>query len=74
MEMDKKQAVKSVLTAVKAYADAIRGLKEVPSGELYAQTMSVGVTLETHNKIIELLKRSGLISIDNSYLIKWIAV
>lgn len=69
--LEKKQAAKMVITAVKAYADAIKELKEIPSGELYAQLMPLGMKLETHEKILSLLVNAKLISINN-HLIKWI--
>jgi hypothetical protein len=61
--------IEGTIQIVKAVADAIRELKEVPSGHLYAQLMG-HMSLETYNQIIGLLKRADLI-IEKNYLISW---
>ena len=55
-----KQQVAAALEAVRAVADAIRELKRVPSGHLYAQLMPL-MDLATYDKIIGTLKGAGLV-------------
>ena len=55
-----KQQVASALEAVRAVADAIRELKRVPSGKLYAIVMP-HLSLESYEKIIGTLKGAGLV-------------
>lgn len=65
-----KQQVTAALDAVRAVADAIRELKRVPSGVLYAQLMPV-LSLESYEKIIGTLKGAGLVREENFELI-WV--
>lgn len=51
-------------------ADAIRDLKRVPSGHLYAQVMG-HMDIHTYNKAIDLLKRTKMVEEKNHELI-WI--
>ena len=55
-----KQQVTAALEAVRAVADAIRELKRVPSGKLYAIVMP-HLSLESYEKIIGTLKGAGLV-------------
>lgn len=55
---------------VKAVAEAIRDLKEVPSGHLYAQ-LSKYMSLDLYNTIISQLEKLGLIKVNN-HLITWV--
>lgn len=70
MAITRKQ-VEAAFAITAAYAEAIRALKEVPSGVLYAQLMPSGISLEGHQKIIDTLKRAGLVS-ESNHLLRWI--
>jgi hypothetical protein len=61
------QAVIQVIFAVR---DAIKELKEVPSGHLYASLMSK-MSLESYMQIIDLLKKSGKVT-ESGNLLKWV--
>ena len=61
--------VKSGIEIIKAIAEAIREAKSIPSGTLYVGLMGI-VTLESYNKILEILKNAGLIKVSN-FLITW---
>ena len=57
---------------IRAIADAIRELKTVPSGHLYARLCG-RMSLSEYQKIIGILQRSKVIAVDQSHLIRWIA-
>lgn len=61
--------IKSAIAGIQAIADAIRDLKEVPSGELYASVMQY-LTLSQYEHIINILLRSKVITRENN-LLKW---
>ena len=61
--------IKASLGVLKAIADAIKELKEVPSGELYARVMNT-LSLEEYNTVIGILKQAGVIT-ESNYLLKW---
>lgn len=65
--MDRQEAAAWVL--VGAIRDAIReaGEEGIPSGHLYAMIMDK-VSLESYNSVIDLLKRTGMISECNHLL------
>jgi transcriptional regulator CtsR len=63
-----KEKVRAYIEIVKATADAIRELKEVPNGELYARVMS-HVSFDQYCAIILTLKNSGVIRETNNILI-----
>lgn len=44
------------------------GVNGIPNGHLYAQTMADGVDLETHNKVISVLKHVGWVEESNFFL------
>jgi hypothetical protein len=67
---ENSKQIEASLLAVEAIADAIRKLKEIPSGTLYAIVMGK-MSLESYNGIISLLKRTKLISEKNN-LLTWI--
>ncbi len=56
---------------VAAVAEAIRELKSVPSGHLYARLMGK-LTLDEYESILDAIKKAGLISEDRSNLLTWI--
>lgn len=53
-----------MLAVCHAILEAIRDLKQVPSGELYA-VLSGKLSLDTYQSIIEVLENSGRIRVDN---------
>jgi hypothetical protein len=55
---------------IAAIAEAIRGLREVPSGHLYAQLMG-HMTLDQYGQVIAILKRAGLVE-EKSHLLRWV--
>ena len=59
-------AFKTVL----AVAEAIREAGSIPSGQLYAALLG-RIDLAGYTKIIDILKRQGLISEDN-HLLRWV--
>lgn len=56
---------------VQAIGLIIKEVGSIPSGHLYAQLMAVDMNLSQYNVVIDLLKRSGLIKVEN-HLITWI--
>ena len=62
--------VKAALAILRAVADAIRELGEVPSGHLYAHLMSK-LSLEQYEQVIGVLKQAGLIT-ESSHLLTWV--
>lgn len=72
--MNTKEQIKSCLTLFQAVADVIReaGPDGVPSGHLYALViMPLGGGLDTHEKIISLLKHCELVK-ESNHLLTWI--
>jgi len=65
-----KEQVKAAIEVVLAIANAIRELREVPSGQLYAQLMGY-LSLDQYQVIINNLKQAKLIKVE-SHLITWI--
>lgn len=59
------------LQTVQAIAEAIRELREVPSGTIYAHIMGK-VDFESFQKIIGILKRAKLIEETDAHLLRWI--
>ena len=68
--MQNHKQTQAAFGMVRAIAEAIRELKRVPSGELYARVMG-HVSLESYQQIIIILKNSGLVS-ENSFELIWI--
>lgn len=66
MTNQEKAAVEIVL----AVGSAIKELGSVPNGHLYARLMGQ-MSLETYNKIIALLVKTGAVKNDN-HLLTWI--
>ena len=62
--------VKAALGILRAVADAIRELGEVPSGHLYAHLMSK-LSLEQYEQVIAVLKQAGLIT-ESNHLLTWV--
>lgn len=68
--MSNQAQVNAAVQIVVAVGQAIRELKSVPSGHLYAQLMGK-MNLETYNKVIDTLKRTGAVTEEN-HLLKWV--
>jgi hypothetical protein len=62
--------VKAALGILRAVADAIRELGEVPSGHLYAHLMSK-LSLEQYEQVIGVLKQARLIA-ESNHLLTWV--
>jgi hypothetical protein len=58
-----------VIRMVFAVSDAIRELREVPSGHLYAQVMGF-VSLQEYQMILDILTGAGAVKVEN-HLITW---
>ena len=65
---EKKEKVLAAVSMIKAVADAIKELKRVPSGRLYASMMNI-VSIQDYEKIIGMLKGSNLIVEINNEII-----
>jgi hypothetical protein len=58
------------IQTIMAIADAIRELKEVPSGHLYARVMGQ-LSLDQFQSVVDLLVRAGLVSESRGHLLTW---
>lgn len=67
-----KEQAHAYVAIVKAIADAIKELGEVPSGHLYAGVSS-RLELGYYQQIIELLKNAGLVEETPNHLLRWVA-
>jgi len=68
--MSNAQAITAAIQVAAAVGDAIRELKEVPSGHLYAHLMG-RMSLESYNGCIRILKQAGLVE-EHNHLLKWV--
>jgi hypothetical protein len=64
--MNKKQ-----LAVIKAVAEAVRELKQVPAGHLYASLMGI-MSLAEFNSIIAVLVEAGLVERAASHMLTWV--
>lgn len=55
---------------VQAIADAIRSVRRIPSGHLYAQVME-HLTLEQYEAVVKILVRSKMVYKNTSGLLTW---
>ncbi len=62
----------SYVRIVQAVADAIREVKEVPSGHLYASLMPTGISLARYELLIDTLCRAGLVQRTAGHVLKWV--
>lgn len=69
--MPTQAEIKAGLKMTMAVAEAIRELKQVPSGHLYAQMIG-RVTFEGFEKMIAILVNAGLVAQDPSHLLRWV--
>lgn len=58
------------VSVLKAVAESIRLAGEIPSGHLYS-AMCGTVDIGAYQRIIDILKRAGLVS-ESAHLLKWI--
>jgi hypothetical protein len=65
-----REQTTAALMACKTFADAIRELGSVPSGHLYANVIG-HMDLPTYERIIETLKRAGLVA-EKNHLLTWV--
>lgn len=68
--MSNQAQVNAAVQIVVAVGQAIRDLKSVPSGHLYAQLMG-RMSLETYNKVIGVLKNTGAVKEEN-HVLTWV--
>ena len=66
-----KAGVQFMIEACKAVADAIKELKQVPSGHLYAHLMGK-LSLGQYEYIIGILIGAKLVKRDPSHLLHWV--
>jgi hypothetical protein len=66
-----KEQIKAVLGVIRAVADAIKELGEVPSGHLYASLMGQ-LSLSEYEQVIDILVRGGLVHRGAGYLLIWV--
>lgn len=64
-----KQQIAATLNVVMAVAEAVRELKQVPSGHLYA-TLCDKLTLEDYNAVVATLKGAGLVT-ERHHTLTW---
>lgn len=69
-EQDLKTHLKSGFEIIRTIADAIRELKEVPSGVLYSHVMDK-LDLPAYDRVISILKKTGLVTEEN-HVLKWV--
>lgn len=69
--MSKTAAALQAVRIAHAVAEAIRDLREVPSGHLYARVMGV-MTLQQFEQVIHLLIDARLVERDSTHLLRWI--
>ena len=62
--------IKALIAAIQALGDAIKELKNVPSGHLYAQVMGK-MNIENYQYCIDVLKKAGKVKEEN-YLLSWV--
>jgi hypothetical protein len=67
-----KEQVRGAVDTVLVLAEAVRELGEVPSGELYAVAMSAGLSLESYQKVLGILKRANLVEETPGHLLRWV--
>lgn len=66
--MTNKEKVKIAIEILKSITEAVRDLKRVPNGELYARLMS-HISYEDYTNAINIIKRAGLVIEINNELI-----
>lgn len=56
--------------AVLTVAAIVKEAGSIPSGHLYAHLMAVGITLEQYQAILQIMKRTGLVT-EQAHLLTW---
>lgn len=69
--MNSDKQLDAAMNAVVALTEAIRQLKQVPSGHLYAQVMGV-MSIDQYEALITIILRTGLVERDQSSLLRWV--
>ena len=64
-----KDEIIATIETVRAIADAIKELNQVPSGVLYTAVMAK-MDLPTFQRIVETLKRAGLVT-ESNHVLTW---
>lgn len=64
-----KEQIASHLKVIQTFTEAIREAGSIPSGYLYAMVMDK-TDLNNYNRIIDMLKRTGLVS-ESNHVLKW---
>ena len=64
------EAITAALKIAAVVGDAIRELKSVPSGHLYARLMG-HMSLDSYNGCIRLLKQANLVE-ESNHLLTWV--
>lgn len=68
--MSNASQVNAAVQVVVAIGESIKELGSVPSGHLYARLMG-RMSLETYNKIIDILVKTGAVKNEN-HLLTWV--
>ncbi len=63
----------AALGIVRAIADTVKELREVPSGTLYSNLMAQGMTLQQYETVLDILKKARVIEVTPGHLVRWIA-
>ena len=66
----REEQTKATIEVIKAVAEAIKTLGQVPSGHLYARLMG-SLTLDQYQTIIDILEKGRLIKVEH-HLITWL--
>jgi hypothetical protein len=67
-----KQQLAAGLDVIRAVAEAIRELRTVPSGNLYAHVMG-RLSIQEYEKVIGILKGADLVRESSDHLLTWVA-
>lgn len=74
-EKEKPMSTKAAgaIAIVRAIADTVKELREVPSGTLYSNLMAQGMTLQQYETVLDILKKARVIEVTPAHLVRWIA-
>jgi hypothetical protein len=68
--MSTKENVKAAINMVTAVAEAIRELREVPNGVLYAHVMGA-MSMQDYESCLGVLKRAELVD-EKNHVLRWV--
>ena len=71
LKTELRRNLEAAIEGVKALAEIIRELGEVPSGLLYSRLMGK-VTLSDYNRLIGILKETGLVVETPGHVLRWV--